>query len=84
MDRYSIPAPGHTLGPCTAKCSHFSCALFRAVAGDVCKLCGDEIGYETNFDETNISRAHTACVAAHYRDEAAPARTVQPSPEIET
>jgi hypothetical protein len=37
--------------------------LFRAVAGDVCKLCGDEIGFETNFDETNTSRAHTACVA---------------------
>lgn len=47
---YSIlPAPGTKFGPCEGECEHIDCAGTRRMAAEVCHYCGEQIGYDTKF-----------------------------------
>jgi hypothetical protein len=76
MAASTYPAPGTTFGPCAPRaCSHLDCSETRARAAELCRLCGEPIGYDRRF----------------YRDPADPAADVHatcledgPGPELVT
>lgn len=52
----TLPKPGTKLGPCKSKrdgvvkgCSHRDCLTTRRMAEEVCRFCGDMIGYDRRF-----------------------------------
>jgi hypothetical protein len=49
MAASTLPAPGTEYGPCHESCDHRDCARTRRDAAENCRLCGNEIGYETRF-----------------------------------
>ena len=57
-----IAAPGAAAGPCVQDCEHRDCALTRAMAESICRLCGDAIGYDTRFyEEDPGGYVHALC-----------------------
>jgi hypothetical protein len=44
-----LPRPGTEYGPCADPCAHTDCAATRAMAASPCRVCGQEIGYDTGF-----------------------------------
>lgn len=52
MAASAIPAPGTKYGPCADECEHRDCAANRKMAGCICRICQEPIGYDRRaFDE---------------------------------
>lgn len=49
MAATALPRPGTEYGPCAEPCAHRDCAASRRMADEVCRFCGEAIGYETYF-----------------------------------
>jgi hypothetical protein len=60
----SLAAPGTTYGPCAEPCEHRDCALTRTSAATPCvyEQCGEPIGYDRLFFQTDVGLAHADCV----------------------
>jgi hypothetical protein len=68
MSIWSIPSPGKENGPCVANCKHKDCEESRRMAATSCVICGNQIGYETDFylmrpdnDSDHAKEQHTRC-----------------------
>lgn len=72
----TLSPPGTEYGPCEGECQHRDCASTRRMASLPCRICGEEIGYETSFfvEETDPEKSqvtvmvHALC--AYREDEA--------------
>lgn len=62
MTALFIPAPCTGYGPCNSDCVHRDCIWQRTTAASACVLCGQPIGYERHFHETERDVAHTVCI----------------------
>ena len=57
-----LPKPGTDLGPCVKKCNHRDCKMSRDMAETKCEICGEKIGYETDFQRgVDGSLVHYLC-----------------------
>ena len=68
-----LAAPGTEYGPCDSECRHTDCALTRAMADDLCTICGEPIGYDIRFYGERVTNGainavngyryqHAACI----------------------
>jgi hypothetical protein len=60
----TLPKPGTKYGPCKGDCEHRDCAATRRMAGTACPTCGDKIGYNRRFYETDRGLEHAYCLEA--------------------
>ena len=68
----TIPSPGSKYGPCADACEHTDCAESRTMAGGICHICGEPVGFgKPYFRESGGAEAgkgrglvHAACVYA--------------------
>lgn len=45
-----LSPPGHEYGPCIRiDCEHTDCVAIRKMAGKICRLCDEAIGYDRRF-----------------------------------
>lgn len=64
-----IPRPGSELGPCREACMHIECKRAKNMANSNCRLCGRQLGYESQFcsDPATLgviqSQVHSQCLA---------------------
>jgi len=49
MPVMNLAPPGAQYGPCNTDCPHPRCKRSRKIADSICRLCTEEIGYETDY-----------------------------------
>lgn len=59
----NVVLPPGAGGHCKSDCEHHECAFERQIAGSVCKLCGELIGYSRVYTFFRIGLAHLDCHA---------------------
>ena len=72
-----LPEPGKMghhgevqIGACIEDCDHPSCKATREMAHTKCKICGEEIGYETKFQkDEDGDLVHFICNLEKYEEE---------------
>lgn len=68
MAYIKVSAPGTQFGPCV-ECQHKDCAEQVKTAAQICAICNQTIGYETNFSgmpEDQSKVAHFSCIVDTY------------------
>ncbi len=72
MAMATISKPGTGFGPCNGPCKHRVCIEARKIADQVCRICGDVIGFEKQFiieSRPEILYLHTACSKKIYMED---------------
>lgn len=57
----TVQKPGDVYGPCAFDCHHIDCTALRQLVKSACRICGEVIGYETNFYREDEGAVHTVC-----------------------
>ena len=72
MDTDRISKPGQPGGPCIADCDHAGCRRDFTVAGAHCTVCGQHVGFDTEYGEyagfVGDEYVHAACMAVFDMD----------------
>jgi len=64
MAAATTPGPGKLYGPCVEPCAHIDCACARREAAALCIVCGEPIGYDRLWYQTDEGAAHAPCLEA--------------------
>jgi hypothetical protein len=57
-----IPAPGTPNGPCETICGHLRCADLFQAACRICPGCGEPIGFDREYRESDSNLWHVPCL----------------------
>jgi hypothetical protein len=61
MEPRVIPSPGKPGGPCERACGHIACHEKLQIAGTLCRKCSRTIGFDIEFERTDIGLQHVVC-----------------------
>ena len=61
MEPRLIPSPGKPGGPCDRACGHRACHEKFQIAGTLCSKCSRQIGFDIEFERTDIGLQHMVC-----------------------
>jgi hypothetical protein len=61
MEPRVIPSPGKPGGPHDYPCGHSACQEKLQIAGTLCRKCSRTIGFDIEFERTDIGLQHVAC-----------------------